>query len=115
MASYGARGFISYGANYAPDLVYSIYEAVTAGDSDKVAELIDSMAPYGSFVDKVTANHGPHTGIGAAGGHMSIGVAKATMDILGLRGGEVRLPLVGINEEEKAELRDVLRTMKVIK
>jgi len=115
MASYGARGFISFGANYAPDLAYSVYEAVTAGDSNKVAELINSMAPYDSFVDKVTANHGPHTGIGAAGGYMVIGVIKATMDILGLRGGEVRLPLVGINEEEKAELRDVLRTMKVIK
>ncbi|MBA7545524.1 hypothetical protein ES705_37893 [subsurface metagenome] len=36
---------------------------------------------------------------------------KASMDIVGLRGGEVRLPLVGLNEEEKAELRDILKTM----
>ena len=115
MASYGARGFISFDANYAPELAYSVYEAVTAGDSDKVAELINSMAPYSSFVDKVAANHGPHTGIGAAGGYMVIGVIKATMDILGLRGGEVRLPLVGLSKQEKDELRDVLRTMKVIK
>ena len=115
MASYGARGFISFGANYAPDLAYSVYEAATAGDSNKVAELINSMAPYSSFVDKVAANHDPHTGIGAAGGYMVLGVIKATMDILGLRGGEVRLPLVGLSKQEKAELRDVLRTMRLLK
>ena len=114
MAPYGARGFISFGANYAPDYAYSVYEAVTAGDSDKVVELINSMAPYFSFVDKVAANHGTHTGIGAAGGYMALGVIKATMDILGLRGGEVRLPLVGLNEKEKAELRVVLRTMGLL-
>jgi len=37
------------------------------------------------------------------------------MDIVGLRGGEVRLPLVGLIEEEKDELRDVLRAMKLVK
>lgn len=115
MASYGARGFISFVANYTPELAYSVYEAVTAGDSDKVAELINSMAPYDSFISKVETNHSPHTGVGAEGGGMDLAVIKATMDILGLRGGEVRLPLVGLNEEEKDELRDVLRTMKVIK
>ena len=46
---------------------------------------------------------------------MFIAVVKAAMDIVGLRGGEVRLPLVGLNEEEKAELRDVLRAIKVVK
>ncbi len=115
MATYGARGFISFAANYAPDLAYSIYEAVIAGDSNKVAEIINSSAPLTKFGGKVTANHGPHTGIGAAGGYMGLGVIKATMDMVGLRGGEVRLPLVGLNGEEKAELRDILRTMGVIK
>jgi dihydrodipicolinate synthase/N-acetylneuraminate lyase len=46
---------------------------------------------------------------------MGVAVMKAAMDIVGLRGGEVRLPLVGLSNEEKAELKDVLRTMKVIK
>jgi len=36
------------------------------------------------------------------------------MDIIGLRGGDVRLPLVGLTEKDKAELRDVLKTMNVI-
>ena len=39
---------------------------------------------------------------------------KAAMDMLGLRGGEVRLPLVGITDEEKSELESILRTMGVL-
>jgi len=110
-ALYACTGFVSGNANFAPDLSYSVYEAAAAGDFSKVADIVNSMAPYDSFMDKVTANHGPHTGIGEAGGNMYISVIKAAMDIVGLRGGEVRLPVVGLNEEEKAELRDVLRTM----
>jgi len=63
----------------------------------------------------VTTNHGPHTDVGLAGGSMGFSVLKVSMDILGLRGGEIRLLLAGLNEEEKAELRDVLRAMKIVK
>jgi len=112
----GCPGFVSGIANYAPDVSYSVYEAAIAGDSNKVDEIINSIAPYSRFEAKVAANHGPHTGVGvAAGGWMGLAVLKASMDIVGLRGGEVRLPLVGLNEEEKVELRDVLRAMKTVK
>ncbi len=115
-AVYGCPGFITTLANFMPDLSYSIYKAAAARDFDKVAELVDSLAPWDSFTGKVVANHGPDTHTGAPGeAYMGLAVAKVAMDIVGLRGGEVRLPLVGLNEEEKAELRDVLRTMKVIK
>jgi len=114
VALYGCPGFISSSANYAPELSYSIYKAAAARDFNKVAEIINSIAPYSDFVGKVTANHDPHTGISEAGGNMYIGVEKAAMDIVGLRGGEVRLPLVGLNEEEKDELSSILRTMKVV-
>ena len=115
-AVYGCAGFISARANFMPDLSYSLYKAAAARDFDKVAELVDSLAPLASFADKVVANHGPDTHTGAPGEtYMGLAVMKASMDIVGLRGGEVRLPLVGLSEEEKAELRDVLRTMKVIK
>ncbi len=114
VALYGCPGFISSAANYAPELPYSIYKAAVARDFNKLTEIAESMAPYFSFTGKVTANHGPHTGISEAGGNMYIGVEKAAMDIVGLRGGEVRLPLVGLNEEEKAELRSILRTMRLL-
>ena len=111
-ALYGCPGFISGIANFAPDVSYSVYEAGAARGYDKAAELISSTAPYFCFGVKVAANHGPHTGVGAEGGWMALAVLKASMDIVGLRGGEVRLPLVGLNDEEKAELRDVLRAMR---
>jgi len=115
VALYGCPGFISSAANYAPELSYSIYKAGAARDFNKLTEIVDSIAPYYSFVSKVTANHGPHTGISEAGGNMYVGVEKASMDIVGLRGGEVRLPLVSLNKEEKDELSSILRTMRVLK
>ncbi len=116
-ALYGCPGFISYAANFAPDLSYSIYEAAAAKDFNKVAELVNSMAPFFSFMAKVTANHGPDTGVTGIEAEpvMFISATKAAMDILGLRGGEVRLPLTGINEKEKAELAIILKAMKIAK
>jgi len=113
-ALHGCPGFVSGMANFAPDLSYSVYRAMTVGDPKKADELINSTSPYSSFVGRVTVNHGPHTGVGEVGGSMFIGVIKAAMDLIGLRGGEVRLPLVGLNEEEKTELRDVLRTLQIV-
>ena len=114
-ALYGCPGFSSWDANFCVDLAYSLYETAVARDFSKLTEIEDSKAPYYSLRDKVTANHGPYTGIGIQEGEMAVGVVKAAMDILGLRGGEVRLPLVGLNEKEKDELRDVLRTMRLLK
>ena len=112
---YGATGFITERANFAPALSYSLYEAAVARDFIKVGEVFDSMMPYFNFIRKVEANHGPNAGITNVTGYMAMGVAKASMDIVGLRGGEMRLPLLGITEEEKAELKGVLRAIKVIK
>ncbi len=113
-ALYGCAGFVSGMANFAPDVSYSIYKAAATRDFGKLAELINSRAPYSDFMAKVIANHGPETAIpGAygAGGYMIYAVMKASMDIVGLRGGEVRLPLVGLNKEEKDELSFILKTM----
>ncbi len=117
-ALYGCPGIVTPFAGFAPDWSYSLYEAVVAKDFDKISEMIISMDPYISFRAKVTENHGPHTGIPGAGmgpGGMGAGVHKAAMDIVGLRGGEPRLPLIGLNEEEKTELGSILRGMKIVK
>ncbi|GAJ16033.1 unnamed protein product, partial [marine sediment metagenome] len=101
---YGCPGFISGSASFAPDLSYSVYQAAATRDFDKLSQVVNSMEPYFSFVRRVGENHGPHTGIpgtGGMAGSMYIGVIKAAMDIIGLRGGEVRLPLVSLDEEEK--------------
>ncbi len=118
-APHNCPGFVTFIANFAPELSYSIYEVAVAGDFNKVTELVDSLAPFYSFISNAVENHGPHTGVPGAGGissgYMFIGVVKAAMDIVGLRGGEVRLPLVGLNKEEKAELASILKAMKLVK
>jgi len=120
-AVYGCPGYVSGMANFAPDLSYSLYEAAAARDFNKVAEIVNSIAPYSSPINKAIENHGSLTlrrtisgGVGAGESSMYIAVHKASMDIIGLRGGEVRLPAVGLTDQEKAELRDVLRTMKIV-
>lgn len=114
-ALYGCPGFISYVANFVPELSYSLYEAAVARDFNRVTELINLMDPLFSFTAKVTANHGPSTAITGSDAEpmMFISMTKAAMDILGLKGGGVRLPLTCLSEEEKAELGSILRAMKL--
>jgi len=112
---YGATGFITERASFAPELEYSLYEAAVVRNFARVAEIFDSWTPYFDFVKKVEVSHGPNAGITNRTGYMAMGVAKASLDIVGLRGGEMRLPLLGITEEEKVELKDVLRIMGILK
>lgn len=126
VAPFGCPGFVSFLANFAPELSYSMYEAAATKDFNKVDEIASTLAPFfkdseivrcmppgSSFTAKMSATHGPSTGL-RGGASMQFAEVKAAMDMLGLRGGEVRLPLVGINEKEKAELRDILKAMKLI-
>ncbi len=126
-APFGCLGFISFVANFAPELAYSVYEAAVAKDFNKVDELASSFSPFfkdpqivscmppgSSFTAKLAANHGPSTSVTGGVIFMQFALIKAAMDIVGLRGGEVRLPLVGLNDEEKAELRGRLKEMGVL-
>jgi 4-hydroxy-tetrahydrodipicolinate synthase len=116
-ALYGCPGFISTVPNFAPDISYSVYQAAANKDFDKLTRLIDFLAPYRAFITKVTKNHGPHAGVAgpdANQGYMYIAVAKSAMDIIGLNGRDVRLPLVGLTNDEKVELKEVLKAIKVI-
>ncbi len=112
-AVHGCPGFVSSYANFVPEYSHSIYEAAAAGDFDKMDKIINSLAPFSGFIGKVTASHGPSTGV-SGGAVMFVSVIKAAMDIIGLRGGEVRLPLVGLTDEEKAELGNILKDLKIV-
>lgn len=127
VAPTGCPGFTSWLANFAPELAYSMYEAAMARDFDKVAELANHLSPFfrepemvrclpsgSNFLNKVTANHWQSAGV-SGGAPMQFAVVKAAMDIAGLRGGEVRLPMVGLTKEEKDELAGILRNSKIIK
>ena len=112
-AVYGCPGFSSGVVNFAPDLSYSVYKAAVARNFDKLTELVDSMAPYFSFRERAAANH-PHTGTQGRGGGLHIASYKEGVNIIGLSAGEARLPSANFNKEEKAELRDILRAMKIV-
>jgi dihydrodipicolinate synthase/N-acetylneuraminate lyase len=104
-----------------------MYEAAVARDFDRVeeigdhfspffkdSEVVSSMSPGSSFTAKISAHHGPNAGLRGSAS-MQFAAMKAAMDMVGLRGGEVRLPLIGITEEEKSELESILRAMGVLK
>jgi len=116
---FGCPGFISFIANFTPQIAHSVYQALAARDFGRAAEICKTrVEPFDIFVGNLQAKYGPHTGVtrtwGGVEGFMYVAAVKAAMDIVGLRGGEVRLPLLGLDNEDKAELKEVLRTMKVI-
>jgi dihydrodipicolinate synthase/N-acetylneuraminate lyase len=126
VAPFGCPGFVSFLSNFAPDLSYSVYEAAAAGDYEKVEEVAGrfypffkdpevtgAMPPGASFTSRLSAAHGPTAGL-RGGASMQFAAMKAAMDMVGLRGGEVRLPLLGITAEEKRELGSILDQMGLL-
>jgi 4-hydroxy-tetrahydrodipicolinate synthase len=119
LAAFGCPGFISVIANFAPEISYSVYQSLAHGELEKAAEICKTrVEPFNAFIGRLQEKHGPHTGFhqtwGGVEGFMYIGAVKAAMDLVGLRGGKPRLPLLGLSREERAELKDVLKAMKVL-
>lgn len=126
VARYGCPGFVSFLSNFAPELSYQVYEAAMAADYGQVeslcarfapffkdAEVVKAMPPDTSFTAKLSATHGPSTGL-RGGASMQFAAMKAAMDMVGQRGGSVRLPLIGITPAERDELAGILRGMGLI-
>jgi len=119
LAVFGCPGFISISANFAPEISYSVYEALAREDYKKATQICSSrIEPYDQFIRNLQSKYGPHTATqcswGGDKGYMYLGAIKAAMDIVGLSGGEVRTPLLGLDEEDKAELKCVLQSMNVV-
>jgi len=119
LAVFGCPGFVSISANFAPEISHSVYEALVREDFIKAAQICRMLVePFDLFIGNLQSKYGPHTATlktwGGDQGYMYIGAIKAAMDIVGLHGGEVRSPLIGLDEEDKAELKRVLHLMKVI-
>lgn len=117
----GVNGFVSSIANFAPDLSYKLYEAGKNYDVKGVRNVMNTFEPWFKFVGKVAAFHGPDTGIASkpggsiyGEGNVRFAAIKEAVSAIGLHGGTVRLPLVGITDQERAELKTVLKEMKLI-
>ena len=107
----GCAGVVSSYANFIPDWTYSLYQAAAACDFNKMDTIFKQMSPLVNFVAKVT-NTTP--GIGVSNPPpMYLPVVKAAIDIVGLQGGQPRLPLTGLTTAEKHELAGILKSLKI--
>lgn len=107
----GVKGFVSGYANFMPKLVLDLLKAGLNGEYAKVRELMDKFRALDLFVAKMNQKYGPTTSIlpePYIQSYMIYGVIKAAMDIIGLKGGSVRLPLINISNEDKKELERIL-------
>jgi len=94
----GAVGGILALANIAPQMGLKITRLFEAGARDEAAELQRRMIPVNSAV---TARFG-------------IAGLKAALDMLGYYGGPVRSPLLGLTEDERRTLREILQEGEIL-
>lgn len=107
----GAKGYVSGYANFMPEFSLEILKAGVAQNFDKLREAMEKLYPLESFIAEMNTKYGPSTSIlppPYVSGYMVYAVIKAAMDILGLRGGEVRLPLQSLREDDKKRLEKLL-------
>jgi 5-dehydro-4-deoxyglucarate dehydratase len=91
----GAVAFTSGIVNFAPVLVRSVWNAGVARDFDCLNELIETkIRPVARLRQRAPGHH--------------ITVVKEAMNLLGMPGGEVRSPLVPLNEADRSDLRRAL-------
>lgn len=97
--SIGIVGGIFALANIAPAQCLEIYRKFLDGDTEKARDLQIRMIPVNSAV---TARWG-------------VPGLKAAMDMLGLYGGPVRMPLLQVSEKIKAEIEKILENAELKK
>lgn len=117
-AAYGLkyRGFVNFIGNFAPSSSYAVYEAVKEGDFKKALEALRKQLPIWNLLSKFNKKRESISIIPEClrSNYMYLGVGKAAMDLVGLHGGPVRLPMEDLTDEEKQELKEALKEMGVI-
>ncbi|MBA7575749.1 4-hydroxy-tetrahydrodipicolinate synthase [subsurface metagenome] len=117
-AAYGLkyRGFVNFIGNFAPALSYAVYQAVEAGDFRRALEALRAQMPVWSLLSKFNKKRESISVIPEClrTNYMYMGIGKAAMDIAGLHGGPLRLPMEDLIDEEKQELKEALKEMGVI-
>lgn len=117
---WGADGLATPFGNFFPEYPRDVFLASQENDNHKIAELIGNMAPYYAFVGRCNAArkdtgvlYKPGTAIYGEG-NFRFGVVKAAMNLLGLNGGYMRLPLEGPTAKETEELKSVLKEIGLL-
>jgi len=117
-AAYGLRykGFVTSYANFAPPLSYAVYEAVKAGNFKEALEALRKLLPLVGLLSKFNKKRESISIIPEClrTNYMYMSIGKAAMDLVGLSGGSLRLPMEDLTDEEKQELKEALAEMGVI-
>jgi 4-hydroxy-2-oxoglutarate aldolase len=90
----GARGGILAAALFAPALCLEIYDAVKRGDKTTADAAQARLTPLGARIV----------------GELGVAGVKAAMDRVGVCGGAVRSPLVGLDETQSAVVDELLKS-----
>jgi len=96
--TYGAAGAIAATANVAPKLIVEMYQTFKDGDHERSRECQRELAPLR---------------IAFALGSFPV-VVKEALTMMGLPGGRCRKPIQPLNDEKRAQLRDVLVSMGLV-
>lgn len=98
----GCPGFISIGSNWFPDVSLELDDALRKRDLPAVAKARSKLDPIRAMFIRIQETRF----------HSRIAVIKEPMDMIeGLRGGLVRLPLTPLLDDERAEVREIVKGM----
>lgn len=117
---WGADGLATPFGNFFPEYPMEMFKAGQRDDRETMKNWLEKMQPYYSFVGRCSANR-KDVGIAAkpggaiyGEGNVRFGVIKEAMNIMGLNGGNMRLPLTMLNEAERSELKEILKDLGLI-
>jgi 4-hydroxy-tetrahydrodipicolinate synthase len=112
-AALGCPGFVTWTANFAPELSLELLDAADACDFRAVREIIAKTGRLYEFAGVCARRRGHDPWIlpGFASGHIYVGILKAALEIVGLAGGPVRGPGDDLTTEERTELRTLLQSI----
>lgn len=96
----GAVGWISVAGNIAPRLAMDLYEKASNGELKQAWEIYDRILPLCDFIE---------------GSGKYVQIVKRAMELQGLAGGPSRRPRLGLTEEEDAKLKELLKSIEVVK
>lgn len=114
---YGLRykGFVTHFANFAPSFSYRIYESAMEGKFEEAYEALRGTLPYWDLLSELAGKRESVSILCESyrANLMYMSTGKAAMDLVGLNGGPLRLPLMSLTEEEKEKLDEVLKEIGI--
>lgn len=117
-AAYGFRyqGFVSFIANFAPSTSYAVYDAVKEKNFVKAQKALEKQLPLWSLLGEFMGRRETPSIIPPIlrTNYMYMSIGKAAMDLVGLKGGPLRLPMEDLASDEIKELKQVLKGMGAI-